>query len=1284
MKKLNLILAAFVLALIGFTSCDEKIDTTVHVEGIEITAPADEAITMKVGETQTLTVVVTPDNAENKTFSTVSSDASVVSVDEANLVIKAEKEGTATITVTTLEEKYTFTDVINVTVVKDAEPATYDWYLVGTFNEWTVADAAYGMAKEGDWYVLKNFVAEEGNETKFNAGTWDVNRGGDFTAVNEAIAVAHNGNNIKVPAGTYDVYLCADEAVEYAFFMTPGEVPTHPQEPVVEEMTFEITAEYGDFEGVACWIGTVVPSDDTRYYIPGYISQAELDAGLEAGAIAEATVEAFAEYQSATIKMLAGEYGMDIAEAVAIILEEQGAQGTVQIPTDVVTGKNYFLAFTFDAKGDVEGLEYLMFHEEQGQTPPDEPEVYTASEALALILAGENNPEEYVTVTGTISEIQEVSTSYGNATYYISDDGTTTNQLMVFRGKYIDGEKFTAEDQIAVGDKVVIEGLLINYNDQTPEVTSSKIISIEGGETPGDLVFTLDIVETTTNDIKVAIDAPEGLPLDEYGEPMQYIVNWAPASEIGGLSDEELFQRELDVFAAEYEEYADMSWWSYASAVSSFTLYWGDIPSDNFTGSLQQISTQLNNTINDGVEYEVYVYAVEIDEEAKTCYLLTNIARERATTIAVEKVDMSFEFGWDRVTNDAYGLSAYVAVTPSNDEQLYTFSTVSKENLPYAVMSGATEMDDEVADEYLKLYVQNQFGGWFPTDPSEWTYTGYSCSGPYDALTINADPAFNIYYIVAAALDADYNICSEVSWIEVDITDLESTDAKINLVTTMLSEGSYTYSTSPEGVADEAGYILFTIPITEMEKYLDDNYYYDYEISTYVNDIVGNALAAEMEQGVSMSGAVESYLMWGEGAQYGAVNKNITVEEDTYVIAYTLYESSGTINGLETDTLFAPVPEATVVNLTEADGVEIAFNSETIGYQYVMNFSWNDGNIRFRNQDGEFSYETYEYTNTKHIILDQVYSTEDDTYNIYPDYTYLGVDEYDENGVKVKRATLVVTDNEDGTYTVTADVLWKNNTHYMYIYTGPIDSDLINGTPIPFSVKITTEQVDGFWTGTFTPSDDTKYYLPFNISDMILQSYYEGGQIEAPTIEAIAKVYAEQYKMMGEMYGMNGQEVLEAMEAAQGVQVLTAGELHIGKNYFFAFSLTDDFEVDGLTSVMFRNVIDTSVPVDFVAVSVDTRDYTYGDGEEYEITLDAADGSSVILDVLPDVAFQSVGTYSIESGNILSSWSYYYNESTVNFESLTVEITETGLTGSGILDDGRTINISYEGAIVFN
>ena len=105
---------------------------------------------------------------------------------------------------------------------------------------------------------------------------------------------------------------------------------------------------------------------------------------------------------------------------------------------------------------------------------------YTVAKANDLITAGQGLDTK-VYVIGTITKIKEVSTSYGNATYWIGD-GTeySANDLEIYRGYYLEGENFTAEDQIKVGDKVIVYGKLVDYKGTKEMTTGSSIYSLNG------------------------------------------------------------------------------------------------------------------------------------------------------------------------------------------------------------------------------------------------------------------------------------------------------------------------------------------------------------------------------------------------------------------------------------------------------------------------------------------------------------------------------------------------------------------------------------------------------------------------------------------------------------------------------------------------------------------------------------------------------------------------------------------------------------------------------------
>lgn len=110
-----------------------------------------------------------------------------------------------------------------------------------------------------------------------------------------------------------------------------------------------------------------------------------------------------------------------------------------------------------------------------------ESDPYTVAEVLALTTL----PTDEVYIKGKVVA-DVVGTSYNNANYYISDDGTETNQLQVFRGKYLDGADFTPTKKLTAGDEVVVKGVLTTYNNTTEVGAGSSIITINGkkeGET---------------------------------------------------------------------------------------------------------------------------------------------------------------------------------------------------------------------------------------------------------------------------------------------------------------------------------------------------------------------------------------------------------------------------------------------------------------------------------------------------------------------------------------------------------------------------------------------------------------------------------------------------------------------------------------------------------------------------------------------------------------------------------------------------------------------------------
>lgn len=136
----------------------------------------------------------------------------------------------------------------------------------------------------------------------------------------------------------------------------------------------------------------------------------------------------------------------------------------------------------------------------QPEIKPDEPSAEvtpkgsgTAADpynVAAVLKLYENNSYDSgkdVYVTGTIHKIGSIDTGqFGNATYYISDDGTPSNDYEIYRGYYFNGDKFTSADQLKAGDVVVVCGKLTIYNTTKEMAQGSRIITINGKTSGGD------------------------------------------------------------------------------------------------------------------------------------------------------------------------------------------------------------------------------------------------------------------------------------------------------------------------------------------------------------------------------------------------------------------------------------------------------------------------------------------------------------------------------------------------------------------------------------------------------------------------------------------------------------------------------------------------------------------------------------------------------------------------------------------------------------------------------
>lgn len=96
-------------------------------------------------------------------------------------------------------------------------------------------------------------------------------------------------------------------------------------------------------------------------------------------------------------------------------------------------------------------------------------------------------------VKGKVVSIEKFDASYGSMIYYISDDGTSTNQFKVYNGYAGPNRtKFSGADALKAGDEVIICGNLIVFSGTKEFQTGNYIVSLNGvggtttPDTPGD------------------------------------------------------------------------------------------------------------------------------------------------------------------------------------------------------------------------------------------------------------------------------------------------------------------------------------------------------------------------------------------------------------------------------------------------------------------------------------------------------------------------------------------------------------------------------------------------------------------------------------------------------------------------------------------------------------------------------------------------------------------------------------------------------------------------------
>lgn len=191
-----------------------------------------------------------------------------------------------------------------------------------------------------------------------------------------------------------------------------------------------------------------------------------------------------ASVNSIKLEVTSDKEGKTVLETVNLEKLAAGdAVFTIKTPKE-----NCYYKLIFDCKQDkdnglitVKSVEYYK----AGDAPiivdiSNTPETaYTVAKAKELIDAGEGLSTE-VYVKGIISSVGTLNTTFNSLTYNISDDGTATEQLNIYSGKYFGGADFTSADQLKVGDVVIVKGQLKKYGETYELDKNNQLYSLNG------------------------------------------------------------------------------------------------------------------------------------------------------------------------------------------------------------------------------------------------------------------------------------------------------------------------------------------------------------------------------------------------------------------------------------------------------------------------------------------------------------------------------------------------------------------------------------------------------------------------------------------------------------------------------------------------------------------------------------------------------------------------------------------------------------------------------------
>ena len=449
-------------------TCAVTVTAPVAVSGVSLNK---NSTSIEVGSTETLTATVAPNDASNKTVNWTTSDSNVATVSGG--VVTAVGKGSAIITVTTADGGYTATCSVTVTAPSSV-----------TFTAGTDVGTSSGqnpdtISKTG---ISMHCTSVHDTDTAYrfySGSTLTISSSiGNIAKIEFNMNGSYNSNLLSAGTGSYD-------SSNSSKGIWTGSAAS---------IAFSLSAQ-ARVNSVVVTLASTEPSVE--------LNNTSIDLSIDQTSGLTVT---------ATVQNVATPTYSWVANNGNVILENDNtATVTIKPNTNVAANSTVTLTVGGTTPNLTATVTVSITVPGPGESAGT---AFTVSEARthidSVVTGGEStgNDGNYYYAAGIVSAIvTPYDSTYHNITYTISADGLTTSaQLEAYRGKGLNGANFTSDDDIAVGDQVVIYGQLKIYNGTYEFDANNYLVSRIAAPQVHSITFTPSVVEVAPDDAGDIVD----------------------------------------------------------------------------------------------------------------------------------------------------------------------------------------------------------------------------------------------------------------------------------------------------------------------------------------------------------------------------------------------------------------------------------------------------------------------------------------------------------------------------------------------------------------------------------------------------------------------------------------------------------------------------------------------------------------------------------------------------------------------------------------------------------